>query len=290
MTEEVLGIDLVQRQLAVAAGATLGSLGLAQAYVPKPRGYAMQLRVNMETMDETARRSRPAARWRVRAAVRPRRARRYVRLCRLPDQRRLRLAAGQGHRAFAGRNWRDVVQKAARALREFRIDGVATNIPFLAAVLAHPDFVANRITTGFIEAQSPSSSARPRRRPSRCSSNPDAADARRSPVAAAASADRPAGAVPVPAPLQGTVVAIEVTEGELVRPGQQIAVLESMKMEHLVTAPHGGRVTKSPAGAGVTLMQGEPILYLEPVEIDGHDVAEEEPTSISTTSVPISPN
>ena len=53
VTEEVLGIDLVQSQLAVAAGATLGSLGLAQAYIPKPRGFAMQLRVNMEVMDET---------------------------------------------------------------------------------------------------------------------------------------------------------------------------------------------------------------------------------------------
>ena len=53
VTEAVLGIDLVQAQLAVAAGATLGSLGLAQAYIPKPRGYAMQLRVNMEVMDET---------------------------------------------------------------------------------------------------------------------------------------------------------------------------------------------------------------------------------------------
>ena len=53
VTEEVLGLDLVQSQLAVAAGATLGSLGLAQAYIPKPRGYAMQLRVNMEVMDET---------------------------------------------------------------------------------------------------------------------------------------------------------------------------------------------------------------------------------------------
>ena len=86
----------------------------------------------------------------------------------------------------------------------------------------------------------------------------------------------PAGSVPVPAPLQGTIVAIEVGEGDLVRPGQQIAVLESMKMEHLVTAPHGGTVTKIAAGPGVTLMQDEAILYLEPAEIDAHDVAEEE--------------
>ncbi|MFX7701474.1 hypothetical protein ABTJ88_19920, partial [Acinetobacter baumannii] len=45
VTEQVLGVDLVQAQFKVAGGATLGSLGLAQPYVPKPRGYAMQLRV-----------------------------------------------------------------------------------------------------------------------------------------------------------------------------------------------------------------------------------------------------
>ena len=49
---------------------------------------------------------------------------------------------------------------------------------------------------------------------------------------------------------------------------QQIAVLESMKVEHLFTAPHGGRVTMIAAGAGMTLMQDEAILYLEPAELD----------------------
>ena len=52
VTEEVLGVDLVKSQLAVAAGASLASLDLTQTAVPAPRGYAMQLRVNMEVMDE----------------------------------------------------------------------------------------------------------------------------------------------------------------------------------------------------------------------------------------------
>src|SRR5207237_3337340 len=52
VTEEVLGVDLVKSQLAVAAGASLASLGLTQSSIPKPRGCAMQLRVNMETLDE----------------------------------------------------------------------------------------------------------------------------------------------------------------------------------------------------------------------------------------------
>jgi acetyl-CoA carboxylase carboxyltransferase component len=48
-----------------------------------------------------------------------------------------------------------------------------------------------------------------------------------------------------------------------------------MKMEHLVTAPDGGRVTKVAAGSGATLMHGEPILFLVPVDVDS-DEAEQE--------------
>ena len=153
VTEEVLGVDLVKSQLAVADGATLGSLGLAQAYIPKPRGYAMQLRVNMEVMDESG-------------GTKPTGG--TLALFDLPSGPGVRVDTFgySGYKTSAafdsllakvivhstGPNWTDVVQKAARALREFRIGGVATNIPFLAAVLAHPDFVANRINTGFIDA------------------------------------------------------------------------------------------------------------------------------------------
>ena len=77
----------------------------------------------------------------------------------------------------------------------------------------------------------------------------------------------PEGAVMVAAPLQGTIVTIQVREGEVVRPGQQLAVIESMKMEHLVMAEQGGRVMKLAASDGVTLMHGEPILYLEPLDV-----------------------
>ncbi len=167
-----------------------------------------------------------------------------------------------------------MVQKAARTLREFRIAGVATNIPFIQAVLAHPDFVANRISTGFIDTHvaalvgSSEEIARPLFFAGNAAESVYVSQGRK-PSAA------PAGSVAVPAPLQGTIVAIEVAEGDLVRPGQQIAVLESMKMEHLVVAPHGGKVTKIAAGSGTTLMHGEAILFLEPAEVEG-DEAEAE--------------
>jgi acetyl/propionyl-CoA carboxylase alpha subunit/acetyl-CoA carboxylase carboxyltransferase component len=278
VTEAVLGIDLVQSQLAVAAGATLGSLGLAQAYIPKPRGFAMQLRVNMEVMDETG-------------GTKPTGG--TLALFDLPSGPGVRVDTFgySGYRTSTafdsllakvivhspGGNWTDVVHKASRTLREFRIGGVATNIPFLAAILAHPDFVENRLSTGFIEAHVADlvGEAKATAETALVESG-NAADDDTLALAVAASATGPDGSVAVPAPLQGTIVAIDVEEGDLVRPGQQIAVLESMKMEHLVTAPHGGRVTKVAAEAGVTLMQDEAILYLEPAEIDAHDVAEEE--------------
>ncbi|MGY4356159.1 acetyl/propionyl-CoA carboxylase alpha subunit/acetyl-CoA carboxylase carboxyltransferase component [Bradyrhizobium sp. i1.3.6] len=266
VTEEVLGLDLVRAQLAVAAGATLASLGLAQGSIPKPRGYAMQLRVNMETLDELGA-THPTGG--VLAVFEP------------PSGPGVRVdsfgyASYKTSAAFdsllakvivhtPGEAWHDVVAKASRALREFRIDGVVTNIAFLQAVLAHPDFRTNRIATDFIDRN--------------IAKLVEAADGAAKPLYFAATERSghgaethvvqivPEGAVMVAAPLQGTIVTIQVKEGEIVRPGQQLAVIESMKMEHLVMAEQGGRVMKLVAADGVTLMHGEPIMYLEPLDV-----------------------
>jgi acetyl/propionyl-CoA carboxylase alpha subunit len=259
VTEEVLGLDLVQSQLAVAAGATLGSLGLAQGYIPKPRGFAMQLRVNMEVMDETGATKPPAdAR-----AVRP------------PSGPAFASSFGySGYRTSAafdsllakvivhspGGNWTDVVHKArARCASSGRRR--RHQHPFLAAICR-------------IRILSRTASAPVHRYPCRClvseakrSRRRDGADQSGSAArwhAYGRASVRRLG--PRSAPLQGTIVAVDVRRG-LVRPGS-IAVLRSAEMEHLVTAPHGGRVTRVAAEAGVTLMQDEAILYLEPAEID----------------------
>ncbi|WP_061027247.1 carboxyl transferase domain-containing protein [Bradyrhizobium sp. CCH5-F6] len=274
VTEEVLGLDLVRAQLAVAAGSTLAALGLAQGSIPKPRGHAMQLRVNMETLDETGA-THPTGG--VLAVFEP------------PSGPGVRVDSFgyAGYKTSAafdsllakvivhtpGEAWHDVVAKASRALREFRIDGVVTNIAFLQAVLAHPDFGANRIATDFIDRN--------------IAKLVDAADGAARPLYFAATERSghgteshiveavPEGAVMVAAPLQGTIVTIQVKEGEIVRPGQQLAVIESMKMEHLVMAEQGGRVMKLVAGDGVTLMHGEPILYLEPLDVAADSTAAE---------------
>ncbi|MGY8664048.1 carboxyl transferase domain-containing protein [Bradyrhizobium sp. UFLA05-109] len=275
VTEQVLGVDLVRAQLAVASGASLASLGLDQASIPKPRGHAMQLRVNMETLDETGA-THPTGG--VLAVFEP------------PSGPGVRVDSFgyAGYKTSAafdsllakvivhtpGEAWHDVVAKASRALREFRIDGVVTNIPFLQAVLAHPDFKTNRIATDFIDrniaklVEAADGAARPLFFAATDKSGDHAAQNH-------VAQEVPEGTVMVAAPLQGTVVAIQVGEGEIVRPGQQLAVIESMKMEHLVMAEQGGRVTKLVAGDGVTLLHGEPILYLEPLDVATDSAAKE---------------
>jgi acetyl/propionyl-CoA carboxylase alpha subunit/acetyl-CoA carboxylase carboxyltransferase component len=276
VTEVVLGIDLVKSQLAVAAGATLASLGLVPEKISKPRGYAMQLRVNMEVMDEAG-------------ATKPTGG--TLALFDLPSGPGVRVDTFgyTGYKTSAAfdsllakiivhspsTEWRDLVRKAARALREFRVSGVVTNSSFLGAVLAHPDFLANRLSTDFIDTHIVALVAASRKAGTTLMPEPDGTGLG---ATAALELGGPtlitAGSVAVHAPLQGTIVTIEVMEGDLVRSGQQIAVLESMKMEHLVTAPHGGRITKIAASPGTTLMQDEPILYLEPAEVEGDEVAE----------------
>src|SRR4051794_8102637 len=67
----------------------------------------------------------------------------------------------------------------------------------------------------------------------------------------------------VAAPMQGTIVSIDVAEGDAVRRGQQLVVLESMKMEHVVTAEVAGIVTSIPVAVGDTVMPGDAMVLVE---------------------------
>ncbi|MFT4278811.1 MAG: carboxyl transferase domain-containing protein [Rhodopseudomonas sp.] len=275
VTEEVLAVDLVRAQLAVAGGATLASLGLDQPSVPRPRGFAIQLRVNMETMD-------------AKGATKPTGGKLAIFEPPSGPGVRVDTFGYAGYTTSAsydsllakvivhGRgDWAEAVAKAARTLREFRIGGVATNVPLLQAILAHADFKANRVSTSFIDRHVAElvEAAQQFDHPLIAT---EGADPRGS-SPTATSEPVPEGAVAIAAPLQGTVVAITVAEGDVVRPGQQLAVIESMKMEHLVAAEQGGRIRRIVAADGVTLMQGEPILYFEPQDVEGdHVVAEQD--------------
>src|ERR1700686_5240861 len=68
---------------------------------------------------------------------------------------------------------------------------------------------------------------------------------------------------PVGSPMQGTVVSIDIAEGDVVRVGQQLVVLESMKMEHIVAAEWSGVVTSIRIAVGETVMTGDPLVFVE---------------------------
>ena len=148
VTEEVTDVDLVSTQLRIASGASLPELGLTQDAV-RLRGAALQCRITTEDPSNGFR----------------------------PDTGRItayRSAGGAGVRldggtvfvgaeigahfdsmlvkvTCRGSDFTTAVRRARRVLAEFRIRGVATNIPFLQALIDEPDFVAGRLSTSFIE-------------------------------------------------------------------------------------------------------------------------------------------
>ena len=147
VTELVTGIDIVQSQIRIAEGANLAELGLATT--PELRGVAIQCRVTTEDPEHDF----------------------------LPDTGRIttfRTAGGFGVRLDVGngfdgaevtphydsllvkistwgRDLGEAARKMSRTLQEFRVRGVRTNIPFLDNVVRHPDFLAGRIATTFID-------------------------------------------------------------------------------------------------------------------------------------------
>jgi acetyl/propionyl-CoA carboxylase alpha subunit len=270
VTEEVFDVDLVQAQIRIAAGESLAALGLDTPRAP--RGYAIQARVNLETMTPDGEAAPSGGR---------------IAAFDIPSGPGVRVdtfgyAGYRTGAAFDSLIAKVIAHspspefgvsaaKAGRALGEFRIAGIETNIAFLRAILEHPDFVANRIDTRFIETHLPAlleAAGKGHRRFYFDAPEDEAPSAR------AAAREGPEGAIAIAAPLQGTIVALDVSEGDAVRPGQQIAVLESMKMEHLVTAPHGGNVREVRARKGDTLHKDDAILFLEPVEVGAEIAAE----------------
>ena len=147
VTEEITGVDIVASQIQIAMGKTLGELGISQKTVT-PRGFAVQCRVTTENPEN---RFLPD----------------YGRLIsyRSPGGFGVRLDAGSAFPGAyitpyydsllvklttRGRDLNEASRRALRALGEFRVRGVETNIAFLKKVLEHPTFQAGECNTHFI--------------------------------------------------------------------------------------------------------------------------------------------
>ncbi len=301
VTEEVTGVDLVKTQLQLAAGKSLQELGFDGSQREKPRGFAVELRINAESMVEDA-------------SVRTSNG--TLTVFEVPSGPGLRVDSY----AYAGYSinprfdsllakliahspsidFVDAVNKAYRALCKFHVEGVATNVGFLQALLQHADFRENRLHTGFVEekigelvASAQSGNRRlyfERSAPASArtvGAKIDASDPLAilhlgksavsqvevlapEPVAQplfSHDLEEPDGAVVLRAPMQGTVVSIDANEGDVIVQGQQLVVMEAMKMEHVLTAPVSGVLRQVNAAKGDTVAEGQPLMFIEEREV-----------------------
>jgi len=263
VTEEVAGHDLVALQLEVAAGRTLADLGLGDRRGVSPNGYAIQLRVNMERMDASGDAVPTGG---------------VIGFYEPPTGPGIRVD-GFGYAGYRTSTNYDsllaklivharspefpvALRKAERALGEFRISGIETNIAWLRALLSRPEVRANEVSTRFIEQRA----AELAEAASRFAPEPLPQLVTDEAAIVQQGNDAEAGTDPVRAPMQSTVLSIGVAVGNLVGAGQQLAVLEAMKMEHVVAAPCSGRIASVHAEAGQTVMAGDLIVTITPVE------------------------
>jgi acetyl/propionyl-CoA carboxylase alpha subunit/acetyl-CoA carboxylase carboxyltransferase component len=274
VTEEVTGVDLVRLQLDLAAGRMLGALGLESA--PQSKGFAIEVRVNAESMTPEG-------------DVRPSSG--VLRRFQPPTGPGVRLdtAVSEGDEippAFdsliaklivrSGGDFRAAVDKTARALAEFDVRGVSTNIGFARRLLELPEVRNADLHTALLQGRtdelarilesSPPQDVEPRSATPLRPSDPLAI------LAYGKAAGTLASALPneafqewemgVLAPVQGTIVAVQVSEGAEVTAGAELVVIESMKMEHVVVSPADGVVLRVLATAHETVREGQALVAI----------------------------
>ncbi len=292
VTEEVTGLDLVQAQLSITDGATLADLNLTQDQIPEPRGTAVQVRVNLESMNADGS-SRPSGG--ILSAYEP------------PSGPGIRVD-GCGYAGYVTSPHYDsllaklivhgsaldlALKKTERALSEFRIEGVRNNLSFLQSLVQKTDFQAG-VHTRHVEENMATLLAPAEVQPRYYSPELDIQKAgvevdpddplavlnlpRAKPAAppVAQISEGPQGTVPVPAPMQGLVVDILVSPGDEVVTGQPVAVLEALKMEHMVPAVEGGIVREITVSQGDTIFEDTPIAFIEARDVEGAYEAEAE--------------
>ena len=307
VTEEVTGFDIATAQIRLAQGATIDEIGLGGAPI-QPRGYAIQARVNLEVIAEDGsirpgggliQAYEPPGGPGVRVDGFG-----YAGYRTNPsfDPLLAKVIVHSGSRDFV-----DAVNRLTRALRDFRLGGIKCNIPFLQAILTHEDFLAGRFYTRFVDdhladlvragdawleanptleavdpaATAPATQGRLVGGRIANATNADplalfdftgtaklpASGAGRS-IGAAAAAVSDGDTAEVPAPMQGTIISIDVNVGDQARKGQQVAVIEAMKMEHVLYAGTTGHVYEIPLGVGDIVYQDDAVVRLDQIDDD----------------------
>jgi acetyl-CoA/propionyl-CoA carboxylase biotin carboxyl carrier protein len=296
VTEAVLGLDLVAEQLRVAAGERLSVPGSG----PAPRGHAIECRINAE--DVAGGLFVPAPGRITQLSVPVRLGVRFDPGHEPGDEVSPHYDSMIGKLVVWAPDRDTAIRRSLAALDELVIEGVPTTAPAARAVLAHPDFAAVRFSTRWLE----STVELPSAEPSRTAGDPDPADAeaprdevwvggRRYVVphfgdvatteAGTTDAGAPArrsrggtsrragssrrdagGAGAVRSPMQGTVIAVHVADGDPVTAGQVLFVVEAMKMENPVRAAVDGVVGEVAVAVGDVVSAGMQLAVLKGAE------------------------
>jgi acetyl/propionyl-CoA carboxylase alpha subunit/acetyl-CoA carboxylase carboxyltransferase component len=270
VTEQVTGVDLVETQLKLAQGRTLAELGLNPEQPPAAKGFAIQLRVNGESIDAQGQ-AKPSH-----GALMPFDA---------PAGPGVRVDT-HGYTGYAPSplydtllaklivtsptaDFGEAVRRLKGALAEFRIGGVETNLPLLRALVDLPDFATQNVHTRYLETALPALVER---------AQAIAAQDAQSTLAPVTAAGAPAKAavstesldddslIAVRAPTNGTLIELHAADGDLIAAGQVVAVIESMKMQHEVIAQAAGRVVDGRGKVGDVLPDQAILYVLEPAE------------------------
>ncbi|MEU3221666.1 biotin carboxylase N-terminal domain-containing protein [Streptomyces sp. NPDC006976] len=286
VTEEVSGIDLVREMFRIADGEELGYDD------PAGRGHSIEFRINGE---DPGRGFLPA----------PGTVTRFD----PPTGPGVRLDAGVESGSVIGPAWdsllaklivtgatrEQALQRAARALAEFHVEGMATAIPFHRAVVTDPAFTADpfRVHTRWIETEFVNE-IKPFAAPAEADADDEsgretvvvevggkrlevslpsslgmslartglAAGAKPKRRAAKKSGSAASGDT-LASPMQGTIVKIAVEEGQEVKEGDLIVVLEAMKMEQPLNAHRSGTVKGLSAEVGSSISSGAAICEIK---------------------------
>ena len=266
VSEEVTGIDLVRQQFRIAEGETLGFGD------PEIRGHSIEFRINGE---DPGRGFLPAPG--------------QITEWQLPTGPGVRVDAGFKKDDSIGGNFdsllaklivtgstrEEAIQRSRRALTEFKVEGLATALPFHRAILEDDNYTKNfKVYTSYIEnefvneipqyeASSPviQSHAAPEHIITEVNGHrfevlvhaPEPVHKRHRARKGASGGVTGDGLL---APMQGTVVKIAVTEGDHVEKGDLVIVLEAMKMEQPLTAHKSGKISKLVAVIGETVASG----------------------------------
>ncbi|HEY5874930.1 MAG TPA: carboxyl transferase domain-containing protein, partial [Ilumatobacteraceae bacterium] len=292
VTEEITGVDLVATQLRLAQGRTLTELGLNQADIRPPRGMAIQARINMETLQPDG--STKPSGGTISTWVAPGgpgvRCDSYLYPGYTTNPRYDSLAAKIVVHSSSP-SLADAAARLYRALCEVRLEGVGTNLAVLQNLVRLPEFVGGGVTTTFFDDHVDrllAHHAHPERHHGGSGDEPGrlagAQLDRRDPLAVLHHGkstdpverpvvvnDLPDGAAVVRAPMQGTIVSVDVVVGDRVRRGQQLFVMEAMKMEHVIAADVAGVVERVDVRPGDTVFESHPIAWLEVHGDDGDD-------------------